>query len=109
MSPGVTEQSSGRTGGQKLYLHLNAGHSVAPVRAHDDGELFAINDDRHVGYWMAQPFPVMLVIRSSKGEVRWMEVPHSLKRPTQIAFRSERFDVMSVRNWRDRVLKRDSA
>jgi hypothetical protein len=45
-------------------------------------------------------------------EVRWVEVRDWLKRASddgrkpvkQIAFEGERFDVMSVRRWRDRVL-----
>lgn len=42
-----------------------------------------IKDERHARYWMAQAFPVLLVIRNAEGE---------------------RFDVMSVRRWRERVL-----
>jgi hypothetical protein len=56
---------------------------------------------------------VLLVIRSSDGEVRWMDVRDWLKRASdnakkqlkQIVFTGERFDVMSVRRWRERVLK----
>ena len=62
---------------------------------------------------MAQAFPVLLVIRTSDGEVRWMEVRDWLKRATgdsrtpvkHIEFKGERFDVMSVRRWRDKVLE----
>lgn len=61
---------------------------------------------------MEQAFPVLLVIRNSKGEVRWMEVRDWLKRESdngrkavkQIVFQGERFDVMSVRRWRERAL-----
>ena len=61
---------------------------------------------------MAQAFPVLLVIRSSEGETRWMEVRDWLKRESndgtkavkRIVFEGERLDVMSVRRWRDRVL-----
>jgi hypothetical protein len=64
---------------------------------------------------MAQAFPLLLVIRTSDGEVRWMEVREWLKRATengkkkvtQIVFEGERFNVMSVRRWRDRVLRGD--
>ena len=57
-------------------------------------------------------FPVLLVIRNSEGGVRWMEVRDWLKRAsddgrkpvTQVVFAGERFDVMSVRRWRERVL-----
>jgi hypothetical protein len=61
---------------------------------------------------MDQAFPVLLVVRNSEGEVRWMEVRDWLKRESddrkkavkQIIFEGERFDVMSVRRWRERVL-----
>jgi hypothetical protein len=33
-----------------------------------------------VGHWIVQAFPVLLVIRTSEGEVRWMEVRDWLKR-----------------------------
>jgi len=54
----------------------------------------------------------LLVIRTSGGEVRWMGVRDWLKREsdngrkpvTQIVFDGERFDVMSVRRWRDQGL-----
>ena len=49
----------------------------------------------------------------SEGEVRWMEVRDYLKHASdngkkpvrQIVFAGERFDVMSVRGWRDRALR----
>jgi hypothetical protein len=54
----------------------------------------------------------MLVIRTSDGEIRWMDVSAYLKRESaggksvrQIIFAGERFDVMSVRRWRERVLR----
>ena len=61
---------------------------------------------------MAQAFPVLLVVGNSGGEVRWMEVRDWLKRTSdngkkpvkQIVFAGERFDVMSVRRWREKVL-----
>ena len=66
---------------------------------------------------MEQAFSVLLVIRNSEGEVRWMEVRDFLKRASnnvkkpvrQIVFEGERFDVMSVRRWRDRALGQSSA
>ncbi|MGH8568752.1 MAG: hypothetical protein ACREXU_12235, partial [Gammaproteobacteria bacterium] len=59
-----------------------------------------------------QAYAVMLVIRTSDGEIRWMDVSAYLKRASaggktmkQIAFEGERFDVMSVRRWRDKVFR----
>jgi hypothetical protein len=98
--------------GAKLYLQLKSGDSYLRERKSDGAEIFTIKDERHARYWMAQAFPVLLVIRNSEGEVRWIEVRDWLKRASgngkkrvkQIVFAGERFDVMSVRRWRDRVL-----
>jgi hypothetical protein len=53
----------------------------------------------------------MLVIRTSDGEIRWIDVSAYLKRKSaggkavkQIIFVGERFDVMSVQNWRKKAL-----
>jgi hypothetical protein len=53
----------------------------------------------------------MLIILTSDGEIRWMDVRAYLKRESaggktvkQIVFEGKRFDVMSVRRWREKVL-----
>lgn len=102
----------GKATGRKVYLQLKSGDSYLTKRKTDGAEIFKIEKTRHVSYWMEQAFPVLLVIRNSNGTVRWMEVRDWLKRATdngkkpvrQIIFEGERFDVMSVRRWRDRVL-----
>jgi small GTP-binding protein len=98
--------------GRMLLLQLKSGDSFLRERKRDGAEIFAIKDERHARYWMAQAFPVLLVIRNSEGEVRWMEIREYLcresdngKKPVKrIVFEGERFDVMSVRRWRDKVL-----
>ena len=100
--------------GKKLYLQLKSGDSYLRTRKRDGAEIFDIKKARHAKYWMDQAFPVMLVIRNSKGEIRWMEVRDWLKCASdndkktvkQIVFEGERFDVMSVRRWRDKALGR---
>ncbi len=54
---------------------------------------------------------LLLVIRTSDGEIRWMDVSAYLKRESagektvkQIIFAGERFDAVSVQNWRKKVL-----
>ena len=54
----------------------------------------------------------MLVIRKSDGEISWMDVTAYLKgesagkKPVrQVVFEGERFDAVSVQNWRKKVLK----
>jgi DNA-directed RNA polymerase subunit RPC12/RpoP len=102
------KSDAGEATGRKLYLQLKSGDSYLRQRKGDSTEIFTVKDERHARYWMAQAFPVLLVIRTSEGEVRWMEVRDSLKGATkpvkQIVFKGERFDVMSVRRWRERVL-----
>ncbi len=107
----------GEATGQKLYLQLKSGDSYLRERKGDGSEVFTINDQRHARYWMAQQFPVFLVIRNSDGEVRWMEVRDWLKRATgdgkkpvkQIIFDGHRFDVMAVRKRRDEALRQTSS
>jgi len=106
----------GEATGLKVYLQLKSGDSYLRVRSRDGMELFTIKDERHARYWMTQAFPVFLVVRKSNGEVRWMEVSRWLKQAkatgqasaTQIPFTGERFDVMSVRRWRDVALRSSS-
>jgi len=97
---------------EEEIAQLKSGDSYLRDRKRDGAEVFTIRDERHARYWMAQELPVLLVIRNSEGEIRWMEVRDWLKRKsdngkkpvTQIIFEGERFDVMSVRRWRDKVL-----
>ncbi|MET0623922.1 MAG: TIR domain-containing protein [Pyrinomonadaceae bacterium] len=103
---------AGEATGRKLYLQLKSGDSYLRKRKRDGAEIFDISNERHARYWMEQAFPVLLVVRNSEGEVRWMEVRDWLKQASengrgavrQIVFKGERFDVMSVRRWRDAVL-----
>jgi small GTP-binding protein len=107
------KSDTGEATGRKLYLQLKSGDSYLRQRKGDGAEIFKIKDERHARYWMEQAFPVLLVIRNSEGEIRWMEIQDFLKRAsdngkrsvTQIVFVGERFDVMSVRHWRSRVLR----
>ncbi|MEL6814405.1 MAG: DUF4365 domain-containing protein, partial [Cyanobacteria bacterium J06598_3] len=106
------KNDAGEATGQRLYLQLKSGDSYLTKRKRDGAEIFKIPKQRHVKYWMAQAYPVMLVVRNSEGEVHWMEIRDHLKRVTengtkqvsQIVFEGDRFDVMSVRHWRKEML-----
>jgi Domain of unknown function (DUF4365) len=105
------KDDKGRATGKRLYLQLKSGDSYLTHRQRDDAEVFQIKNPRWVDYWQQQAYTVMLVIRTSDGEIRWMDVSTWLKRSTagdkevtQIIFEGERFDALSVRRWRDRVL-----
>ncbi len=73
------KDDTGEATGRKLYLQLKSGDSYLRERKRDGAEIFTIKDERHARYWAAQEFPVMLVIRTSDGEVRWMEIRELLK------------------------------
>jgi hypothetical protein len=107
------KNDAGEATGRKLYLQLKSGNSYLRTRQRDGAEIFEIKKVRHARHWAEQAFPVMLVIRNSEGEVRWMEIRELLRRESdggkksvkRIAFTGQRFDVMSVRRWRERVLE----
>lgn len=107
------KDDKGNASGRKLYLQLKSGDSYLRERKSDGLEIFQIKKPQHAEYWRQQAFPVFLVIRTSDGEVRWMEIRDYLARKsdhgksmTQIEFNGEPFDVTSVRRWRDKALDR---
>ena len=107
------KSDAGEATGRKVYLQLKSGDSYLSKRKRDGAEVFTIKNGRHVSYWADQAFPVILIIRSSSGQVRWMDVRDVLKRESgqgekrvrQVVFNGQRFDVMSVRRWRDGALQ----
>jgi len=107
------KDDNGRATGKKLYLQLKSGDSYLKKRQRDDKEIFPIKSPRWATYWQQQAYTVMLVVRTSDGEIRWMDISTYLKRETgggqkdvkQIEFKGERFDVMSVRRWREKALR----
>jgi hypothetical protein len=111
------KDDDGEATGRRLYLQLKSGDSYVRQRKADGAEIFQIKKDRWAEYWQKHAYPVMLVIRNSEGEIRWMEIRDWLRREsddgkkpvTQIVFSGERFDVMSVRRWREKALGQGSA
>ncbi|HNG32899.1 MAG TPA: DUF4365 domain-containing protein, partial [Blastocatellia bacterium] len=103
------KNDQGQATGQRLYLQLKSGDSYLTTRKRDGAEVFQIKNERWAQYWQSQAYPVLLVIRTSDGEIRWMDVSEYLRRAQQpvkqIVFSGERFDVMSVRRWRDWALR----
>ena len=106
------KSDAGQATGKKVYLQLKSGDLYLTKRKTDGAEVFKIDKVRHVDYWRTQAFPVMLLIRGSDREIRWMDVRDYLKTHTndgkrtlkQVIFAGSRFDVMSVRRWRDLAL-----
>jgi hypothetical protein len=106
------KDDQGRPSGKRLYVQLKLGDSYLKTSRRDGVELFQIKNARWADYWQQQAYAVTLVVRTSDGEIRWMDVSAYLKREShsankpvkQVIFEGERLDVMSVRRWRDRVL-----
>lgn len=110
---------------KRIYLQLKSGDSYLRTRV-DGKEIFTIKKPRHAQYWMDHESPVLLVIRTSDGVIRWMEIREYLKEeykgrkkqarsfgrnpdseetlPKQIEFVGEAFNTHSIYKWRERVV-----
>jgi small GTP-binding protein len=102
----------GRASGKRLYVQLKSGDHYLKKRERDGAEVFQIKNPHWADYWQQQAYAVMLVIRTSDGEIRWMDVSAYLKRESatgkavkQIFFAGERFDAVSLQNWRKKILR----
>jgi len=102
----------GRGTGQRLYLQLKSGDSHLRALKTKGVEIFDIKEPRWAEYWRQQAYPVMLVVRTSNGVIRWMDVSAVLKQRTRqgeadirsIEFRAEPFTVESLLKKRAEVL-----
>jgi len=102
------KDSKGQASGQRLYLQLKSGDSFLYKTKRDQKEIFTIRKKRHADYWQKQAYPVMLVIRTSNGEIRWMNITDYLKRRVldtkQVVFEGEPFTAKSLCRLRKRLL-----
>jgi hypothetical protein len=102
----------GKDTGNKIYLQLKSGDSYLRVRKTDGVERFQIKEPRWADIWRQQKFPVWLVVRTSNGKIRWMEVGDLLKLrygptkpiPKEIDFHGEPFTALAVQRLRDKTL-----
>jgi hypothetical protein len=96
------KDSAGRASGRRVYVQLKSGDSHLVRRVHDGEEVFRVKNQRHLEYWAAHAYPVMLVIRQSTGLIRWMDVSAYLKlqgRPDQqMIFRGEPVTMDTIRS-----------
>lgn len=101
------KDNNGNASGRRVYLQLKSGDSYLETRK-DGREVFKIKKPRHAEYWQSHEYPVMLVIRTSDGGIRWMNVTEYLKKQGQavklITFDGEPFTAASLWRMRDRVL-----
>jgi small GTP-binding protein len=102
----------GEASGKMVYLQLKSGDSYLYKRKSDGAEVFTIKKRRWATYWQSRACDVMLVIRTSDGVIRWMNVTEHLKRQSeggkkavkQIVFSGEPFNAYTVRRMRDRLI-----
>jgi hypothetical protein len=105
------KKPDGKAAPPRVYIQLKSGDSY--LTTHKDGtEVFTIKKENHVEYWRDQEYPVMLVVRTSDGRIRWMDVRAYLRRERdagravkQIAFKGEPFTADAVRALRKIILK----
>ncbi len=101
------KNNKGQASGKRVYLQLKSGDSYLEERK-DGKEIFRIKKERHAEYWQAHEYPVMLVIRTSNGTIRWMNVTEYLKKQNkttkQIIFEGEPFTVQALWRMRDHLL-----
>jgi hypothetical protein len=106
------KDNAGQASGKRLYLQLKSGDSYLYERKSDGAEVFHIKKPRWEKYWRAQAYPVMLVIRTSNGDIRWMNVSEYLQGESkagsalvkEIKFDGQPFTALSVQRIRDNVL-----
>ncbi len=105
------KDDQGRASGKRLYVQLKSGDSYLKKRERDGAEVFQIKNPRWADYWQQQAYAVRRVIRTSDGEIRWMDVSAFLKRESaggktvrQIVFAGERSDAVRVQKRRKKVI-----
>ncbi|MEH2183161.1 TIR domain-containing protein [Nostoc sp.] len=102
------KNDQGKPSGKRVYLHLKSGDSYLYKRKRDGKEIFS--KPSYAQYWYpdSQNYPVMLVIRTSDQQIRWMNVSDYLakhgKRKRQIEFDGEPFTALNLVNQRNRLL-----
>ncbi len=102
------KNDKGEASGRRIYLQLKSGDSYLQHRRRDDVEVFTIKKKRWAEYWLSQAYPVMLVIRTSDGRIRWINVTDYLREhgtgTKQIVFQGEPFTALNVVRHRDMLL-----
>jgi WD40 repeat protein len=103
---------AGKASGKRVYLQLKSGNSYLYKSKKDGTEVFKIKNSRHAEYWQQHDYPVMLVIRTSDGSIRWMDVSAYLKDKSkgektpvkQIVFQGEPFSALNLQLLRDKLI-----
>lgn len=103
------KNDKGQPSGRRVYLQLKAGESYRYTRRSDGSKIVTIKNPRSAEYWQANQFPVMLVIRTSDGQIRWMNVTKHLRKHRgkvkHFVFDGEPFTALNVALMRDRIVQ----
>lgn len=103
------KNNHGEASGKRVYLQLKSGDSYLYKRKTDGKEIFTIKNQRHADYWKSHAYPVMLVILTSDGKIRWMNVTDYLHRheenTKQIVFDGEPFTALNLVRLRDQLFQ----
>jgi small GTP-binding protein len=100
------KDARGRASGKRVYLQLKSGDSYLSKRKADSAEIFTIKKERWAEYWQQQAYPVMLVIRTSDGAIRWMNISHYLRKYPEkrnIVFEGEPFTAVNLVDMKRRL------
>ena len=103
----------GKASGKRRLPPAQVGRFLLTERKRSDDEVFPMKNPRWSDYWQQQAYPVMLVIRTSDGAIRWMEVSEYLKRESQggkktvkqIVFDGEPFTALTLLKYRKKLLE----
>jgi small GTP-binding protein len=97
--------------GRRMYLVLRSGGNELQRSQHSNSDVYLVQDADDPITWSGKDGRVMLVVRDLDGTVYWSQAVAPQKnsqdddaRPPEIPFKRERFDVMSVRRWRENAL-----
>jgi hypothetical protein len=99
--------------GRRLDLQLKSGDAYLRTCKKGGVDVFDIKEPRWADYWQKHAYPVMLVIRTSNGVIRWMDVSAVLKEKTRqgetkigsVEFRAEPFTVENLLKTRAEALR----
>ncbi|HJU55378.1 MAG TPA: DUF4365 domain-containing protein, partial [Pyrinomonadaceae bacterium] len=102
------KNDKGQPSGRRIYLQLKPGESYAYAR-HRDNEIITIKKARNAEYWQSLQSPVMLVVRTADGQIRWMNVTKHLRKHgckvKRFVFEGEPFTALNVALMRDRIVQ----
>lgn len=102
------KNSKAEASGTRVYLQLKSGDSYTYKRQDDNTEIFTIRKKSWAEHWLSQAYPVMLVIRSSDGQILWMNITEYLQQhgvnTKEIVFEGQAFTAANVALMRNRML-----